>query len=203
LIRPVYAVGMGALEKKSKHIRRVGAFQGALLTVAALGAVVVVAGTVPNAAALLKYFPGYKKAQLKYQTKSALGRLVKMGLIVFVEKDGKRYARLTTEGKRVLDLEVAKIAIHKKRRWDRRWRIVIFDIPERRRSVRTRVRKFMGSCGFVRLQDSVWIYPHDCEDLIALMKAEFHIGSDVLYLIVEQLEHDKHLLEHFHLPLNV
>ncbi|OGG64507.1 hypothetical protein A3C94_03355 [Candidatus Kaiserbacteria bacterium RIFCSPHIGHO2_02_FULL_55_17] len=60
----------------------------------------------------------------------------------------------------------------------------------------------MVSCGFERLQDSVWAYPYDCEDLIALVKAEFRIGADALYLIVEQMEHDKHLREHFHLPLD-
>ena len=88
----------------------------------------------------------------------------------------------------------------KKRKWDRRWRVVIFDIPERRKSVRASLRRFMGEYGFVRLQDSVWIYPYDCEDLIALSKANFRVGADVLYMIVERLERDKHLREHFKLP---
>ena len=58
----------------------------------------------------------------------------------------------------MLQMETEKIAIEK-RRWDRRWRIVIFDIPERRKSVRAKLRRFMQEYGFVRLQDSVWIYP--------------------------------------------
>src|SRR3989344_1048235 len=123
------------------------------------------------------------------------------GLITFVEKGGKKYARITPEGKRTLNLETERIKAIRKRKWDRHWRLVIFDIPERRRSVRTRLRKFMSSCGFYRLQDSVWVYTHDCEDLIALVKAEFRIGADALYLIVEQIERDTHLREHFHLPL--
>lgn len=51
-----------------------------------------------------------------------------------------------------------------------------------------------------RLQDSVWIYPYDCEDLVALMKADLRIGADVLYMIVERLERDKYLRRHFGLP---
>ena len=58
----------------------------------------------------------------------------------------------------------------------------------------------MEEYGFVRLQDSVWIYPYDCEDLISLAKTNFRIGADVLYMIVERLEHDTHLREHFSLP---
>ena len=81
-------------------------------------------------------------------------------------------------------------------------RSVIFDIPERRKSVRVGIRRFMQEYGFMRLQDSVWIYPYDCEDLIALAKANFRVGADVLYMIVEKLEQDKHLREHFGLPLN-
>ena len=44
--------------------------------------------------------------------------------------------------------------------------------------------------GFVRLQDSVWVYPYDCEDLIVLLKADFKIGKDVLYMIVDELQGD-------------
>ncbi|MBI2025432.1 CRISPR-associated endonuclease Cas2 [Candidatus Kaiserbacteria bacterium] len=194
---------MGVLERKSKANRRLGAFQAAALAVVAIGVVVFIAATAPNVAQLLKYFPGYKKgARFNFQVKSALSRLAAKGLVVFIEKGDKRYARITESGKHMLDLETARMQIGKKKRWDRRWRLVIFDIPERRRSVRIRLRKFMASCGFERLQDSVWAYPYDCEDLIALVKAEFRIGADALYLIVEQMEHDKHLREHFHLPLN-
>ena len=194
---------MGTLERKSKTNRRLGAFQATALAVVAISVVVFIASTAPNVTQLLRFFPGYKKgARFNFQIKSVLSRLATKGLVMFVEKDGKRYARITEEGKHMLDLETARMQVGKKKRWDRRWRLVIFDIPERRRSVRIRLRKFMASCGFERLQDSVWAYPYDCEDLIALVKAEFRIGADALYLIVEQMEHDKHLREHFHLPLD-
>ena len=53
--------------------------------------------------------------------------------------------------------------------------------------------------GFVRLQDSVWVYPYDCEDLITLLKADFRVGKDVLYLIVDSIENDKYLRAEFNL----
>ena len=178
-----------------------GTFQLTLLATVAVGVVVLIAATAPNAAQLLKYFPGYKKgAKFNYQSKSALGRLVAKGLVTFVEEDGKRYARITEKGERILRMETERTAIAKKRKWDRCWRVVIFDVPERRKGVRDRLRHFMERCGLARLQDSVWIYPYDCEDLIALAKADFRIGADVLYMVVERLEHDKYLREHFGLP---
>ncbi|MEK7101791.1 MAG: CRISPR-associated endonuclease Cas2 [Patescibacteria group bacterium] len=192
---------MGVMEHSAKRERQWGAFQKAMLTAVAVGGIVVIAATIPNAVQLLKYFPGYKKgARFNYKTKTVLGRLVEKGHITFVEEGGKRYARITEKGERMLQMETEKKAMAKKRKWDRRWRVVIFDIPERRRSTRVRIRRFMEQYGFVRLQDSVWIYPYDCEDLIALAKANLRIGADVLYMIVERLEHDKHLREHFALP---
>lgn len=189
------------MERDARRERRLGALQQAMLAAVMVGGIVVIAATIPNAAQLLKYFPGYKKgARFNYKAKSVLGRLVAKGLVVFVEEDGKRYARITEKGERMLQMETEKVVIAKKRRWDRRWRIVIFDIPEQRKSVRVSLRRFMQEYGFVRLQDSVWVYPYDCEDLIALAKANFRVGADVLYMIVERLEHDKHLREHFALP---
>ena len=189
------------MEHSAQRERRWGTFQHTLLAVAAIGGVILVAAAIPNAARLLKYFPGYKKgARFNYKAKTVLGRLAEKGLVVFIEKDGKRYARITKKGQHILQMESERKTIAKKRKWDERWRVVIFDIPERRRSVRVRLRRFMEEYGFVRLQDSVWIYPYDCEDLIALAKANFRIGADVLYMIVERLERDKHLREHFKLP---
>lgn len=192
---------MGKMEKEARNERRLKSFQQAMLTAVVLGGVVIVAATIPNAARLLKYFPGYKKgARFNYQAKTALSRLATKGLVTFVEEDGKRLARITEKGEFILKMETEKRAVTKKRKWDKRWRVVIFDIPERRKSVRASLRRFMSEYGFVRLQDSVWIYPYDCEDLIALAKVNFRVGADVLYMIVERLEHDKHLHEHFNLP---
>lgn len=189
------------LEKSARRERRIGNFQKALLTAAVLGGVVLIAATIPNAAQLLRFFPGYKKgARFNYQYASALGRLAARGLVRFEEEDGKLYARITEKGERMMQLEIAKITATKKRKWDKRWRVVIFDIPERRSRTRVRLRTVMEECGFVRLQDSVWIFPYDCEDLIALVKTDLRLGGDVLYMIVEKLERDKHLREHFGLP---
>ena len=195
-------MNMGILEKEAKRIRRLQAFQQGLLAAVAVGGIVVIAATIPNAARLLRYMPGYKKgARFNHQAKTALGRLAAKGLVTFEERNGKRYARITETGEQLLALEsMREASMQKQKRWDSRWRVVLFDIPERRRGVRNRLRLFMQEYGFVRLQDSVWIYPYDCEDLIALAKADFRIGADVLYMIVERLERDKHLREHFKLP---
>ena len=77
--------------------------------------------------------------------------------------------------------------------------MVIFDIPERRRSTRVRLRTMLRACGFLQLQQSVWVFPNDCEDIVALIKAELHVGKDILYVIVESIENDARIRRHFKL----
>jgi len=58
----------------------------------------------------------------------------------------------------------------------------------------------MQAVGFLRIQDSSWLYPYDCEEFMALLKADLHIGKDVLYAVVEEIENDKWIRKHFNLP---
>ena len=106
--------------------------------------------------------------------------------------------RITQKGKLQLFREgLAENAKKKNKKWDGKWRVLIFDIPEKIRFVRDNIRVALLNIGFMRLQNSVWIYPYDCEDFINLLKADMEIGKDVLYMIVEELEHDKPVREHF------
>ena len=79
--------------------------------------------------------------------------------------------------------------------------MLIFDIPEKRKPLREKIRSTLLSIGFLRLQDSVWIYPYQCEDLVNLLKADFKVGKDLLYLIVDSIENDKFFRKSFGLPL--
>ena len=190
---------MGIVENKARKKCLYTNVQQALLATVAFAGVTLVATIAPNAPAALAKLPSVKRAQLRYQYRTVLGRLAAQGHIAFEKRDGKQYARITETGRKVLafEQEKAKLNDTKKRRWNGRWRVIIFDIPERRRQTRDRLRIIMQEVGFVRLQDSVWVFPYDCEDFVTLLKAELKIGAAILYMVVEQIENDKHLRAHF------
>lgn len=192
---------MGIVEAEAKKKRIYTNVQHTLLAAVALTGVVLVATMAPNAPAALSKLPSFKRAKLRYQYKTALGRLAAQGHIVFEKRDDKQYARITESGRKILafEQEKAKLSNANKKRWNRRWRVIIFDVPEKRRQTRDRLRNIMERTGFARLQDSVWVFPYDCEDFITLLKAELKIGAAVLYMVVEHIENDKHLRTHFRL----
>src|SRR3990167_6503356 len=190
---------MWKLEEASRKRKKKKDIQSAVLAVVAVTGFLAFAAVAGNAIQLLEYLPN-GKYNLKYRMKSVAGRLAAKGYVVWVEKDDKKYLRITPAGRKVFAFEQAKVALkNQKKKWDGRWRMVIFDVPERRRRTRLRLCAVMRDIGFVRLQDSVWVYPYDCEDFIALLKTELKIGKDVLYTIVDTIEHDKDLRQQFNL----
>ncbi len=191
---------MGKLEVTSVKRKRKQDIQHAVLAAIAVTGLLALTAMAPNTLQLLRYLPK-EKWNLAYRAKTATGRIVAKGYATWVDRDGKKYLRITEAGRKALAFEQAKVALkNQKKKWDGRWRMIVFDVPERRRRTRNRLRAVMSEIGFVRLQDSVWVYPHDCEDFVALLKVELKIGKDVLYAIVDTIEHDRDIRKHFKLP---
>lgn len=81
---------------------------------------------------------------------------------------GERLHRLTAAG-RLQALGGRDPESHWKRRWDRYWRLVLFDVPESRSSTRNTLRRYLRARGFGYLQNSVWITPHPVSELRSLL----------------------------------
>ena len=187
---------MGVTEQQAREQRIRGRVQYALLSAVAVSGTLLVVAMAPNVLQVLDSFTGNKR-KLSYRLKSVAARLAEKGYVRFTEHEGKTYLVITEKGKRALEqkLDTPK----RRRRWDKRWRMVLFDVPEKRRAVRDSLRYTMQQYGFVRLQDSAWIYPYDCEDIVMLLKARLRVGNAVRYLIVEKIENDLKLKKHFSL----
>ncbi len=192
---------MARMEEYSRKRRRTHYVRQTVLGVIGTAGILAVAMIAPNVFQVLPHIMGKQRYKLAFQTKTAIGRLAVKGHIRFASRDGKKYVEITEAGKRALALEEAKAVrfAGMNRRWDKRYRMVIFDIPELRRGVRERLRRLMRECGFLGIQKSVWLSPYDCEELIALIKAELRIGKDALYVIVDSIENDSWIKKHFKL----
>lgn len=189
-----------SLEKDLRKEMRMTAVRRAVLgSVAAVG-VISTALIAPNALLMLKPFLKQYERQKKYQTKKAISRLIAGGFLMMEKTSRGSFVVLTKKGKNcVAQWELRGYKVKKPKKWDKKWRVVIFDIPEKRKQLRGEVRTILTGIGFVRLQDSVWIYPYNCEEFVVLLKAELGLGRDVLYLIVDRVEDDRALRIRFKL----
>lgn len=191
---------MGTLEAKNRiQIRKTKVNKIIISTIGTAGilALAVVAPNVIGVLGKLRFLP-----QRKMQIKSSIQRMIKAGYIA-LEKDtkGVAHVHLTERGEAMLASFPVSANDKKRRKWDGKWRIVMYDFTGPASRLRARVRDLLHMYGFAKLQGSVWVSPYDAEDIITLFKAELHIGKNLLYVIADQIENDRTLRERFSLPL--
>ena len=186
---------MGKLETESKKISRKSKLQEAILMTLASGGRRN-SSLLPTVAGILLEEDFTPRPRVNEYVKTAAVRLVKKG---FVKVENDHYM-MTKEGQNIWEKwQREDFKLKRPKKWDRKWRIIIFDIPERKKIIRNKVREILYQAGFERLQDSVWVYPYDCEDVIGLLNTEYGIDSDLLYIIADQIENDKYLRMDFDL----
>jgi CRISPR-associated endonuclease Cas2 len=191
---------MGTLELEFKKRRKKENIQKIILGSIAVAAVLPVAAVAGNALQILKMFDkSDRKLSLYHQNVNrSFNRLLDNGLIEIKKKNNKKCVALTPKGQlKLRQLENYNFKIKKPRHWDGKWRIIIFDIKIGRNNIRNKLRLTLQSIGFLKLQNSVWVYPYDCEDLVTLLKADFKVGKEVLYIIADTIENDNLIKKNF------
>ncbi|MEK7098668.1 MAG: hypothetical protein AAB908_02085 [Patescibacteria group bacterium] len=140
------------------------------------------------------YKIAYERARARYRTRKVIDSLVAKG---YVDQNGDLLT-ITDDGRRALENTVQKIRSSLASTvWDGKWRIVAYDIPATHSKLRDEVRYVLKKAGFHRLHHSVWIFPHDCHELIDLIKGDRRLKSCLLYGVLESIENDETLRTHF------
>ena len=167
-----------------------------ILATAAFGGVLTLATTAPG----LLYAFGKIRAQNFQERRDrydrlwqAFNRLKKERAVELVgEKDGKLIYHLTDKGRiKLKSFALETLEIIKPERWDGKWRVIIFDIPEKRRRIRRIIQKKLLEMGFYPFQKSVWAHPFPCEAEVEFLKDFFGVKSCVDILIVPQMPNGK------------
>ncbi|MEK9151184.1 MAG: hypothetical protein AAB547_00965 [Patescibacteria group bacterium] len=172
-------------------------------SIAAVG-MVSLAVAAPNAIQIAKLFQGRRQSYFRrYQAPSYVRKTLKSlhrrGMVRISERQGEAKVYLTDKGRReLLKYKLLEKRLEK-RHWDKKWHIIIFDIEEKRRSARNCIRKDMQSFGFAKLQESVWVYPYECEEAITLLKTQYKMGKELVYIVAGDIENDGWLRKKFKL----
>lgn len=109
----------------------------------------------------------------------------------------KVFIQLTPKGN--LKVLLTKAKIQKQSRWDGKWRLVIFDIPEQTRTLRNKFRQLLKKNKFYKLQHSVFIHPYPFNrEAIEYLK-QTGLIKYIRILRVEEMDEDHHLKKIFKL----
>jgi len=184
------------IEEKSNKRRRKNNIKKLVLETVIVSGVLGVALVAPQVLVSMKKLGLLPSNQQKSSINRTRDKLMKQGLLI--KRNG--LLSITPKGRVVLrKIKIMEEGLLRPRRWDGNWRIIIFNIPNYRRGLRFKIRRSLRAVGFVRLQDSVWVYPYPCEEFTALLKADFKVGKDMLYVIAESIEGDEKYKKLFNL----
>ena len=109
-------------------------------------------------------------------------------LVSVAEKDGQQILTVSEDGrKRVLRFNLDRIMIRQPRRWDGYWRLVVFDIPEKKRQGRDALRSKLKELGFCQLQKSCFIHPFECQSEIDFVSELYEVSRHVHYIVAKKI----------------
>lgn len=149
-----------------------------------VGGLICVAASSPyfvrNASRALKNSKKYKKKRIY----NAFYRLRKEGCIKITKKNNQIYIGLTKKGRKKAGwMQIDDLNIKRPKKWDGKWRIVIFDIAQLKKIYREAFRGKLKELEFRPLQKSVWAHPFNCQDEIELLRNFFDLSEDEMRLI--------------------
>lgn len=130
------------------------------------------------------YFGGGDYTLKKSELALAFKRLRERGLVDFVSDEKLAY-RLTDQGRQKAVMQ--SLAVDDKK-WDGKWRVVIWDIPEKRRSARDLLRYQLKSWGFTPWQQSIWVTKKNCTKPLREYIRKIGIGDWVKVLESDNIE---------------
>lgn len=165
-----------------------------VLKVIAVGGVIVASAVIPPLPMIL--VQGIKV--WKEVNRKELGRIIKrlerQELITFKENGSKVSIEITERGeRRLLEYDFENIERKAKKR-DGKWRLIIFDIPERKKRERDAFRRKLEQIGCVRLQDSVFVSAFPCKDEIDFLTHYLQISDYVTMVTLDKIERGEKLI---------
>ena len=103
------------------------------------------------------FWTGYRTNLNYSKTYKAIQRLKQKGYLMTKKEEENIILKLTQSGQKQLSL----IKNLGDKPWDKKWRIVIFDIPEEHSKLRNALRYRLKVWQFQQLQKSVWVSKKD------------------------------------------
>lgn len=150
---------------------------------------------------IIKYakYQNKKKEIEKRKFYNAFYNLKKQELVKMEYKGKQLYISLTEKGRKqcgkyqIDDLEIKKLL-----RWDKKWRVLIFDISEKYKIKREALRGKLKELGLFPLQKSVWVCPYDFFGEMNILRRFFGLKYKEMKIITaSEIENDQELKTFF------
>lgn len=144
------------------------------------------------------YFRKLDKAKQERELTRLLYYMKRKGLIALRSEDYVHGVVVTDKAKqRLKAADFDRLSINPSRKWDKKWRVVFFDIPEQERDTRRQLTGKLKQLEFQQLQRSVWIHPFSCREEIEIVSAHFKVQKYITYIETTYIDSQEALIKRF------
>lgn len=178
---------------------RSGEISRLIISVVGAAGIILTLATLPGIApgiVLFEKIAGKNKTQVR----NSFYNLKKKGYLKYIEDEKTAKIYLTKKGLELFrryGFENLKMAVNKK--WDGKWSVVTFDIPERLKKARNSISWKLKDLGFYPLQKSIFVYPYECKDEIDFVGDYFFARKHIYIIGADKIEREDTIKKHFKL----
>lgn len=173
----------------------------ALIDALAVGSMVGTTLVAPNAAQVIGkvYLRHLGKRERERELRSIMRYLQRQDLITIRETNDGYLVTITKKGKtRHTRFQFENLRVPAANNWDGKWRIVMFDIPEKYTVARRALTHKLKDAGFRLLQKSAWVHPFDCREQVELIKYVYpEVASYVVFVETDSIDNHNQLVKDF------
>ncbi|MFZ2303798.1 MAG: hypothetical protein WAV98_03365 [Minisyncoccia bacterium] len=113
-------------------------------------------------------------------------------------RDGTQTLVLSKSGKQLaLTYNIDNMEIKMPAYWDGKWRIVMFDVPEKFKRTRDALRMHFKTMGFYEFQKSVFVHPYPCAKEIEYIIEFYQARKFVRFIVATDIDNALELKRHF------
>lgn len=185
---------MGMYNQTSKVI-------DSFLAASAVGGTLALTILAPNAAiALEKPLKRYLDNRASNQEAKRIARYLKQQRLVHVKpnEDGSFTVTFTEKGRSRAQKAYFERLTLPSQKWDQKWRIFMFDIPEKYKTTRDYISHHLKRIGFKQLQKSVFVFPFPVDEFVAVLNDLFpEVAKHVSYMTVSEIDNHNKLVKQF------
>ncbi len=172
-----------------------------LLGLAITGCFIVAAGSPFFLTNFLRDYFKDKNRKTAWRRTARLRELAKKKVISIKElPDGNIKVELTQQGYiTVRKYKLEELQLKKPNQWDKKWRVIIYDIPNHLKIARDAFRNKLKDLGLYQLQKSVWVSPYDCLPEMEFLCAVFNLDLNkyVFHFTTSDIPCEPKLKKHF------
>ncbi len=148
---------------------------------------------------LVAVFSDSKTTTSGRRISDTLALLAKQGYISVGIVDNQKVYTITQKGQKKLQRQQTRMSIVDTGRWDGRYYLVTFDIPESQKVVRNQIILDLKNANFFNYSKGLWLSPYNPIKYIETTRTRYNLGQKIRLIVASHLEDETKIKRHFNL----